>query len=71
MSATAAKAAETVTPDIVAAHGLNEAEYARVVAALGHAFGPNDMRGVFRSENGGETWDHVLALSDTTGAVDL
>ena len=41
------------------------------VAALGHAFGPNDERGVFRSTDGGETWERVLFVSDGAGAVDL
>jgi len=41
------------------------------VAALGHAFGKNPERGVFRSRDGGETWEHVLALNDSTGASDL
>jgi len=41
------------------------------VAALGHAFGPNPERGVFRSRDGGETWAKVLFISDTTGVVDL
>jgi photosystem II stability/assembly factor-like uncharacterized protein len=41
------------------------------VAALGHAFGKNPERGIFRSSDGGETWDHVLALNDSTGASDL
>ncbi|GMV04704.1 MAG: hypothetical protein AMXMBFR53_09840 [Gemmatimonadota bacterium] len=41
------------------------------VAALGHAFGKNRERGVFRSRDGGKTWEHVLALSDSTGASDL
>lgn len=41
------------------------------VAALGHAFGPNSERGVYRSKDGGENWQRVLFLSDTTGAVDL
>ena len=41
------------------------------VAALGHIFGPNEERGVFRSKDGGETWEHILAISDTTGAVSL
>lgn len=41
------------------------------VAALGHAFGPNPQRGVFRSRDGGETWEKVLFLSDSTGAIDL
>ena len=41
------------------------------VAALGHAFGTNDDRGVFRSRNGGVTWEKVLFKSDRAGAVDL
>jgi photosystem II stability/assembly factor-like uncharacterized protein len=42
-----------------------------VVAALGHVFGPNPERGVFRTEDGGESWRHVLRRDDDTGAVDL
>ncbi len=41
------------------------------VAALGHPFGKNPERGIFRSADGGETWEHVLALNDSTGASDL
>jgi hypothetical protein len=41
------------------------------VAALGHTFGPNKERGVFRSKDGGKTWDKVLFVDDKTGAVDL
>jgi photosystem II stability/assembly factor-like uncharacterized protein len=41
------------------------------VAALGHAFGPNCTRGVYRSRNGGATWEQVLFRSDRAGAVDL
>lgn len=41
------------------------------VAALGHAFGPNKERGVFKSVDGGETWKHVLFKSENAGAVDL
>ena len=40
-------------------------------AALGHAFGPNKERGVFRSKDGGANWEQILYLSDTTGAVSL
>ncbi|HEY5776506.1 MAG TPA: hypothetical protein VIS57_10490, partial [Xanthomonadales bacterium] len=42
-----------------------------VVAALGHVFGPNEQRGLFRTEDGGGNWDKVLYLDDTTGAADL
>ena len=41
------------------------------VAALGHAFGRNEERGVFRSKDGGATWQKVLFKSDKAGAVDL
>lgn len=41
------------------------------VAALGHAFGPHPDRGVYRSEDGGRTWDLILSVSENTGAVDL
>jgi photosystem II stability/assembly factor-like uncharacterized protein len=41
------------------------------VAALGHAYGPNAERGVFRSTDGGETWQKVLYKDASTGAIDL
>lgn len=41
------------------------------LAALGHPFGKNKQRGVFRSKDGGETWENVLFMSDSTGAIDL
>ncbi len=41
------------------------------VAALGHAFGRNQQRGVFRSTDGGDNWERVLFVSDKAGAVDL
>jgi len=41
------------------------------VAALGHAFGPNQERGVFRSTDGGATWQKVLYKDENTGAIDL
>lgn len=42
-----------------------------LVAALGHAFGPNAERGVFRTTDGGRHWQAVLAPGDSVGAVDL
>jgi photosystem II stability/assembly factor-like uncharacterized protein len=42
-----------------------------LVAALGHIFGPNDERGVFRSTDSGAHWERVLFLDSDTGAVDL
>ena len=41
------------------------------VAALGHPFGRNSERGVFRSVDGGATWKRVLYRDDRSGAVDL
>jgi photosystem II stability/assembly factor-like uncharacterized protein len=41
------------------------------VAAVGHPYGPNPERGVFRSTDGGRTWQKVLYKDDNTGAVDL
>jgi photosystem II stability/assembly factor-like uncharacterized protein len=41
------------------------------VAALGHAYGPNAERGVFRSTDGGQTWRKVLDKGPDVGAVDL
>lgn len=41
------------------------------VAALGHAWGSNEERGVFRSKDGGKTWDKILYRDDRTGAIDL
>src|SRR5437016_11498000 len=42
-----------------------------LVAALGHAYGPNPERGVFRSSDGGRTWTKVLYKDPDTGAIDL
>ncbi len=41
------------------------------VAALGHVWGPNSERGIFRSEDGGKSWKKVLFVDDKTGAADL
>jgi len=44
----------------------------RVYAAvLGNIFGSNPERGVYRSTDGGDTWERVLHISDSTGVVDL
>ncbi len=42
-----------------------------LVAALGHPYGPNAMRGVFRSTDGGLHWQRTLYLDADTGAIDL
>jgi photosystem II stability/assembly factor-like uncharacterized protein len=41
------------------------------VAAMGHAFGPNRARGIYRTTDGGATWKQLLFLDDSTGAIDL
>ncbi len=41
------------------------------VAAIGQPFGPNPERGVFRSTNGGKSWEKVFYHSDTVGVADL
>jgi photosystem II stability/assembly factor-like uncharacterized protein len=41
------------------------------VAALGHAFGPNTERGIFRSRDGGSTWEQVLFKSEHAGSCDI
>jgi len=42
-----------------------------IVAALGHVFGPNAERGLFRTEDGGASWTHVLDRGPDVGAVDV
>jgi photosystem II stability/assembly factor-like uncharacterized protein len=41
------------------------------VAALGHIFGPHEQRGVFRSKDGGKTWEKILYRDNKAGAIDL
>ncbi|MEZ4422116.1 MAG: glycosyl hydrolase [Gemmatimonadota bacterium] len=41
------------------------------VAAVGHLWGPNPERGVYRTTDGGETWEKVLYVDEDTGAIDL
>jgi photosystem II stability/assembly factor-like uncharacterized protein len=41
------------------------------VAALGHVWGPNEQRGVFRSKDGGKTWEKILSRGNKAGAIDL
>lgn len=41
------------------------------VGALGHAFGPNPERGVFKTTDGGKTWAKILFRNDSTGISDL
>jgi photosystem II stability/assembly factor-like uncharacterized protein len=58
---------QQITNIIVDPHDRN-----RVFAAvLGHPYGPNAERGVFRSTDGGETWKKILYKDENTGATDL
>ena len=41
------------------------------VAAFGHAFGANPERGIYRSQDGGASWELVLHVSDKAGAIDI
>ncbi len=41
------------------------------VAAMGHLFSGNEERGVFKTEDGGETWTRVLYVNEKVGAIDL
>jgi photosystem II stability/assembly factor-like uncharacterized protein len=41
------------------------------VAAFGHAHGPHSERGIYRSRDGGETWEQVLFRDENSGAIDL
>ena len=41
------------------------------VAAVGDLWGPNEERGVYRTKDGGETWENVLHIDENTGAIDL
>src|SRR6185437_14015650 len=42
-----------------------------LVGAIGHAWGPNSERGVFRTTDGGKSWKKVLYVDDLTGVADL
>ena len=41
------------------------------VSAMGHLYGPNEERGLFRSTDGGATWEKILYVDDEVGCVDL
>src|SRR5437868_2759198 len=41
------------------------------VAALGHPYGPNPERGIFRTTDGGKTWEKVLYKDENTGGIDI
>ncbi|HQU99585.1 MAG TPA: glycosyl hydrolase [Bacteroidia bacterium] len=41
------------------------------VAAIGHLYSTNKERGIFKTTDGGKTWQHTLYIDDTTGCIDL
>jgi photosystem II stability/assembly factor-like uncharacterized protein len=41
------------------------------VGALGRLYGPNEERGLFKTEDGGKTWKHILKVDDKTGVIDM
>lgn len=41
------------------------------VAAMGHLFSPNEQRGVFKSTDGGKSWNKVFYINDRVGVIDL
>ena len=41
------------------------------VAAMGHCYGPQKERGVFRTKDGGKTWEHVLFVDENTGCFEI
>ena len=42
-----------------------------LIGAVGHAYGPQQERGVFRTADGGKTWDRVLFTDENTGCSDM
>lgn len=42
-----------------------------LAAAMGHCYGPQQERGVYRTIDGGDTWEHVLFTDENTGASDI
>lgn len=41
------------------------------VGAMGHLYSQNEQRGVFKTTDGGKTWQHVLKIDENTGCIDL
>jgi len=42
-----------------------------LVCAMGHEWGANEQRGVFKTTDGGQNWDHVLSIDEDTGCSDI
>ncbi len=41
------------------------------VAAMGHLWGPNEERGLFKTTDGGDSWEKILYIDENTGVVDI
>ena len=41
------------------------------VAALGHTYGPQKERGIYRTVNGGKSWEQILFIDENTGGIDI
>jgi len=41
------------------------------VAAMGRLFGLNSERGIYKTSDGGNSWEHILSVNDSTGGIDL
>ena len=68
----ASDSAEAESQMMIAAIAVDPRNPERLfVAVLGHPYGPNPERGVFKSTDGGKSWRKVLFRDDKTGAVDL
>ena len=50
---------------------LDAERAARFTAAAGHLYGPQEERGLYRTQDGGETWQKVLASGPNSGAIDV
>jgi len=42
-----------------------------IVGVIGHLYSPNSERGIFKTTDGGKTWDHVLFINKNTGVIDI
>ncbi len=42
-----------------------------VIGVIGHLYSPNSERGIFKTTDGGKTWNHVLFINKNTGVIDI